>query len=127
MGTNLRQCIHPNPTAFNNCCTGSGVRPNYITCTGEIGCASYNVQCGPKYLATTPPPPPTGPPGGYGYDGKPLDASFCRLAANKELENRCRKDVENCDRKFDNEGRESQCVKTVRDKYAPRSVPGKGY
>lgn len=48
----------------------------------------------PTPVADVADPPPT-----YGYDGKPLDASFCRNAGGRE--NECRRDIENCDRKFD--------------------------
>ncbi|RDI77952.1 hypothetical protein Vi05172_g12031 [Venturia inaequalis] len=65
-----------------------------------------------KYKPVVDPNPPA-----YGYDGKPLDASFCRSFGAKE--NECRKDVLACDKKFDNEGRESACSKAIREKYKP--------
>ncbi|QDS75832.1 hypothetical protein FKW77_001159 [Venturia effusa] len=54
---------------------------------------------------------------GYGYDGPPLDSNFCRNAGSKE--NECRKDVVNCDKKFDDQGQETQCAKNIKKKYSP--------
>ncbi|KAE9968292.1 hypothetical protein BLS_005944 [Venturia inaequalis] len=75
-----------------------------------------------KYKPVVDPNPPA-----YGYDGKPLDASFCRSFGAKE--NECRKDILACDKKFDNEGRESACSKAIREKYKPFYVapPVYGY
>nr|2LHT_A Chain A, Cellophane-induced protein 1 [Venturia inaequalis] len=62
------------------------------------------------------------PPTQYGYDGKPLDASFCRTAGSREKD--CRKDVQACDKKYDDQGRETACAKGIREKYKPAVVYG---
>lgn len=100
-------------------------RKEVETCDKKFDNEGRESQCVKTIRAKYPKPAAPSPPvGGYGYDGKPLDASFCRLAGSQEKENQCRRDIEQCDRKFDNEGRESQCVKTVRGKYTP---PNYGY
>jgi len=54
--------------------------------------------------------------GKHGYDSKPIYASFCNNARNRK-QDECRRAVAQCDRKFDNNGREKDCAKKVKDKY----------
>ncbi|TLD18670.1 cellophane-induced protein 1 [Venturia nashicola] len=56
------------------------------------------------------------PPVQYGYDGPPINADFCKKAP-KGQEPACRKEVEACDKKYDDQGRETQCAKTIKYRY----------